>query len=295
MPVPTIGEDAPGLLLPTPTAASYGSCQGGAAGRTGEVRPSLASLVPTPRKSDSKDQWDAPREGRKNGLDLPGTIYPMLGTPRSSRGYDSDEFSGGAAPNPRKLVYEMLPTPTKHDVATPKTAEQIAAIKARAAPRQSGGPPGISNLNERLAMMIPTPMGGSRTERGGTPMDASAWARERMTQLMQGGGLDADSHETRHEIGQGEPGDNGAQLPPALRDIGRAWSHWNGGLAGLAASCAAAGFGRMDDGLSAGMDPPACAPASRNAAIAAYGDAILPQISEAIGRVMAQMIGNSPP
>jgi hypothetical protein len=34
-------------LLPTPTASSYGTNHGGAAGRTGKVRPSLRTLVPT--------------------------------------------------------------------------------------------------------------------------------------------------------------------------------------------------------------------------------------------------------
>ncbi len=52
---PIIDEIESGLL-PTPTAVSYGSNQGGAAGRTGKVRHSLASMArnnlwPTPRSA----------------------------------------------------------------------------------------------------------------------------------------------------------------------------------------------------------------------------------------------------
>lgn len=89
----------------------------------------------------------------------------------------------------------------------------------------------------------------------------------------------------RHPIGPGIRRDDGAQLPPALRAIGLAWPAWNGGLSGLAASCAASGFGGLDDGSSAGL-----APAARNRCVAAYGDAIVPQISEAIGRAMLAVI-----
>lgn len=74
---------------------------------------------------------------------------------------------------------------------------------------------------------------------------------------------------------------DGGELPPALRDIGLAWPDWNGGLAGLAAACAAAGFGAVDDGSGPGL------PAGlRNRGIAALGDAVIPQIPEAIGRAM---------
>ena len=49
-----------GLLLPTPAASSYGTNQGGAAGRTGKIRPSLDTMArkniwPTPNSRDWKD------------------------------------------------------------------------------------------------------------------------------------------------------------------------------------------------------------------------------------------------
>ncbi len=46
-PAPTTDESVFGSLLPTPTASSYGSNRGGAAGRTGDLRPSLATMVGT--------------------------------------------------------------------------------------------------------------------------------------------------------------------------------------------------------------------------------------------------------
>lgn len=48
------------------------------------------------------------------------------------------------------------PTAQAHDAATPKTAEQIARMKATAPKRKGGGPPGVNNLNEVTAMW-PTP------------------------------------------------------------------------------------------------------------------------------------------
>lgn len=91
----------------------------------------------------------------------------------------------------------------------------------------------------------------------------------------------ADADRPGHAIGSRFPGDDGEELPPALRDIGRAWSHWNGGLSGLAASCAAAGAGAVDDGGVARIPP-----GLRNRAIAALGDAVVPQITEAIARAI---------
>jgi hypothetical protein len=49
------------------------------------------------------------------------------------------------------------PTPQSHDHARPKTPEQIAEMRARAPKRMSGGPPGVSNLNEVVMQMIPAP------------------------------------------------------------------------------------------------------------------------------------------
>jgi len=76
----------------------------------------------------------------------------------------------------------------------------------------------------------------------------------------------------RLEIERGERRHDGAQLAPLERAIterlGAVAEDWNGGIAGRL---------RMDDGLPKGMARPM---------LAAYGDAILPQISEIIGRAI---------
>lgn len=92
---------------------------------------------------------------------------------------------------------------------------------------------------------------------------------------------DPDTDGAGHTFGSRLGTDDGAELPAALRDIGRAWPDWNGGLAGISASCAAAGFGALDDGTTAIM-----APSLRNRAIAALGDAVVPQIPRSIWRAI---------
>lgn len=65
---PTSGEGS--SLLPTPSAQSYGSNRGGAAGRTGKVRHSLESLArhqwATPCRSDEKGPKGTPTKGGRN-------------------------------------------------------------------------------------------------------------------------------------------------------------------------------------------------------------------------------------
>lgn len=71
---------------------------------------------------------------------------------------------------------------------------------------------------------------------------------------------------------EGESGDDDAELPPALRAIGRAWHSWPHSLA----RCV-----QLADGIPARV---------ARACIAAFGDAVVPQIPEAIGRVMMSML-----
>jgi len=65
---PTSDEES--SLLPTPSANSYGSNRGGAAGRIGKVRHSLESLArhqwATPCRSDEKGPKGAPTKGGRN-------------------------------------------------------------------------------------------------------------------------------------------------------------------------------------------------------------------------------------
>jgi site-specific DNA-cytosine methylase len=78
--------------------------------------------------------------------------------------------------------------------------------------------------------------------------------------------------------GQGHAPDLRSRLPDALLAWAGGWPRWNGGLAGLRASVAAARAGALADGPSASRE--------RNRWIAALGDSIVPQIATAIGRAI---------
>ncbi len=63
-------SDTEHFLLPTPSAVNYGTNQGGAAGRTGKVRPSLQTMArkglwPTPRASASASASASANENRQ--------------------------------------------------------------------------------------------------------------------------------------------------------------------------------------------------------------------------------------
>lgn len=109
--VPRIAETASGLL-PTPAAQSYGSNQGGAAGRTGKVRPSLEAmartgLLPSPTAkanmlAPSMQKWPAHRN-----------LWP---TPRSTDGDHGSRVTPRKARNGGNLIEAvsmvLYPTPT---------------------------------------------------------------------------------------------------------------------------------------------------------------------------------------
>ncbi len=72
-----------GSDLPTPTAQSYGSNQGGAAGRTGKRRQSVASmasrgLIPTPMARDWKGSGGANRESPDLSFTMGGNLNPRF-------------------------------------------------------------------------------------------------------------------------------------------------------------------------------------------------------------------------
>ncbi len=123
--------------------------------------------------------------------------------------------------------------------------------------------------------------------------------------LAPRGGNPADTHETRQPHGRLEPGLRSAQFADDGRgdgwrddqsragqmggsagaggDAAEPWANWNGGLAHHL---------RLDDGLSAWVADTRIALGSRKGTSAAsliveaYGDAVLPQIPEAIGRAI---------
>lgn len=96
------------------------------------------------------------------GSDSTGWPTPVKEDARSSarHGYMIEGNQGTTLLDAARLTTEMpapYPTPQAHDYACPKTPEQITEMRARAPKRSSGGPPGISNLNEVVMQMIPAP------------------------------------------------------------------------------------------------------------------------------------------
>lgn len=85
-------------LLPTPSASSYGTNQGGAAGRVGKIRPSLETMArkalwPTPAASDYKgsvigETLDK-RRSMSRGVRLPEQVARLMPTPRVCSGLRS--------------------------------------------------------------------------------------------------------------------------------------------------------------------------------------------------------------
>ncbi len=112
-----------GYSLPTPSATSYGTNQGGSAGRTGKIRPSLETMArtgifPTPRAGDAKNgdyQYDQ-GDHSKPRLTLSG-IAKMYPTPSASMMTTQDmeqaRFSGSDQRRPKYA--EVFPTPTVGD------------------------------------------------------------------------------------------------------------------------------------------------------------------------------------
>jgi hypothetical protein len=75
-------------------------------------------------------------------------------------GYMIEGNAGTTLLDAARLTTEFpapYPTPQSHDHASPKTLEQIAEMRLRAPKRATGGPPGISNLNEAVMQMVPAP------------------------------------------------------------------------------------------------------------------------------------------
>lgn len=107
---PWTGHNGPnllGALLPTPTAASYGSNQGGASGRVGLVRHSLQGmaqrgLIPTPTSSSSgmAGQRGKPSPGANPGVSLSdwamGFGGPLLPTPQAQDSRNCADYSDGS-------------------------------------------------------------------------------------------------------------------------------------------------------------------------------------------------------
>ena len=116
---------------PTPSATSYGSNQGGAAGRTGKVRHSLESMAkhnlwPTPIASDgpnmigSKEAAAKENERTKGGVRLSGAVLleqwptPTARDYKGASGKGRQERKGNPADTLPNAV-KMWPTPAARD------------------------------------------------------------------------------------------------------------------------------------------------------------------------------------
>jgi len=109
-----IGESDCSSLLPTPSAVSYGSNKGGAAGRTGQERHSLESMArkalwPTPKASDGQ-RGDCPAERERNTPCLPAAVRMdaehLWPTPTIAGNYNRK----GASPTRTAVGGQLNPT-----------------------------------------------------------------------------------------------------------------------------------------------------------------------------------------
>src|SRR5207253_450841 len=107
LPTPARPIDASGSSSwPTPSATSYGTNQGGSAGRTGPVRPSLDSLArnwPTPRATDGSNGGPSQTGGALVPMALRASGLP---DPTTSKAGDGSSKSGRTL-NPRFVEWLM--------------------------------------------------------------------------------------------------------------------------------------------------------------------------------------------
>ncbi|WGW12716.1 hypothetical protein LWF01_02795 [Saxibacter everestensis] len=154
-------------LLPTPRAT-----RGGSATET-------VALLPTPSVADALGGHERRGGSRSNELLLNGVAKTLFPTPTTQ----PDTGNGHA----RNLGNEakLLPTPQAHDAQKGKTAEQVAAMRARGH--------GVANLNElaenELIKLLPTPRALDSTGvRGRTPNrseEANARAGATLTDVTE--------------------------------------------------------------------------------------------------------------
>jgi hypothetical protein len=144
-------------LLPTPTAQSYGSNQGGAAGRTGPVRHSLESMArngmwPTPTGSlGDHAGLVTPDKAREGGTLVEAVSARMWPTPTVGDSRNSRNATAGRKPeNDRHHsgttlsdAIKMWPTPASRDYRHPgkhSYEERGGGKKGEQLPFVAGGP-----------------------------------------------------------------------------------------------------------------------------------------------------------
>jgi DNA (cytosine-5)-methyltransferase 1 len=144
------------LLLPTPTAVSYGNNQGGSAGRVGPVRhslESLAPLLPTPRATDLGTPGRRSSEGWRPQLGQ--AVQAMLPTPTATNA-QGNQYNGETPP--RLLLPGIAVRPEVYG----KYAEAVALWEAiTGVPAPVPTEPG-KNGGTRLSAALPEWMMGLR-------------------------------------------------------------------------------------------------------------------------------------
>lgn len=157
----------PTVLLPTPTAAAYGSNQSLSPGAA--VRPSLATLaarlLPTPRTSDGR----GPAGHGAGGADLRTAVWQLLPTPRASDGVKGCPAQRGS----------------KGDLTLPSAAVRLG--DARADARAKDGTAGADE--DGGARLLPTPRAAAtRTGRHAatTPTSRSGPSLEQAAEIADG-------------------------------------------------------------------------------------------------------------
>ena len=82
---------------------------------------------------------------------------PMASDVKGTRQPTTRRGTGGLPTEVALMRPSSYPTPQAHDARPPKTPEQVEEMRASAPRRSSGGPPGVSNLNDVVLQMRPAP------------------------------------------------------------------------------------------------------------------------------------------
>ena len=157
MPARTIAGEGFGLLLPTPRASDVTGYDPVREGRTNglDLPAAIRAMIPTPMGGSRAERGGTPMDASQWARER---MAGMLGTPRSLRGYDSEEHAPGAAPNPRKLVYAMLPTPTARDSRSDQASPETMAKNSRPLSETSGAlglvGTAASPVSQRRALLL---------------------------------------------------------------------------------------------------------------------------------------------
>ncbi len=132
--------------------------------RTASLGSTLFSLTWKERTTPSGRSIPAQRGSARRTSDSGFTSWPspVREDAKSSarHGYMISGNPGTTLLDAARLTAEhpaTYPTPQAHDALCPKSPEQIEEMRAKAPRRVSGGPPGISNLNEVVMQMVPAP------------------------------------------------------------------------------------------------------------------------------------------